>query len=230
MPSNREPDATAPADRAAAGHLAGLRVAYDAPPLDPTTVDPDPVTQFRAWFADVEAAGLPEPNAMVLATVDEDGRPAARTVLLKGLDDHGLVFYTNLDSAKGRQLAGHPLAALVFGWHLASVQVRVEGTVEAVSAEESDAYFASRPRESQLGAWASAQSEPAESRDALDASYDDVENQFADGVIPRPPFWGGLRVVPQRWEFWAGRRGRLHDRVEYRPDEAGGWVRTRLQP
>ena len=230
MPSNREPDATAPADRGAAGHLAGLRVAYDAPPLDPTTVDPDPVTQFRAWFADVEAAGLPEPNAMVLATVDEDGRPAARTVLLKGLDDRGLVFYTNLDSAKGRQLAGHPLAALVFGWHLASVQVRVEGTVEAVSAEESDAYFASRPRESQLGAWASAQSEPAESRDALDASYDDVENQFADGVIPRPPFWGGLRVVPQRWEFWAGRQGRLHDRVEYRRDEAGGWVRTRLQP
>jgi len=230
VPSNREPDATPPADQAAAGHLAGLRVAYDAPPLDPATVDPDPVTQFRAWFADVEAAGLPEPNAMVLATVDEHGLPAARTVLLKGLDGRGLVFYTNLDSAKGHQLAAHPLAALVFGWHLASVQVRVEGTVESVSAEESDAYFASRPRESQLGAWASAQSDPAESRDALDASYDDVENQFADGVIPRPPFWGGLRVVPQRWEFWAGRRGRLHDRVEYRRDDVGGWVRTRLQP
>ena len=230
MPANREPDANPPADDAAAGHLAGLRVAYDAPPLDPATVDPDPVAQFRSWFADVEDAGLPEPNAMVLATVDDDGRPAARTVLLKGLDDRGLVFYTNLDSAKGRQLAGHPLAAVVFGWHLASVQVRVEGTVAAVSAGESDDYFASRPRESQLGAWASAQSEPAESREVLDAAYGEVEREFADGVIPRPPFWGGLRVVPQRWEFWAGRRGRLHDRVEYRRDDSGGWVRTRLQP
>jgi pyridoxamine 5'-phosphate oxidase len=229
VPSNLEPDARPPADQAAADHLARLRVVYDAPPLDPATVDPDPVTQFRAWFGDVEAAGLPEPNAMVLATVDEDGRPAARTVLLKGLDDRGLVFYTNLDSAKGRQLEGHPLAALVFGWHLASVQVRVEGTVVAVSAEESDAYFASRPRESQLGAWASAQSEPIGSRALLDAAYDDVEREFA-GVIPRPPFWGGLRVVPRRWEFWAGRQGRLHDRVEYRRDDAGGWVRTRLQP
>jgi pyridoxamine 5'-phosphate oxidase len=227
---NPEPDAPTPTEPDAAGHLAGLRVAYDAPPLDPATVDPDPVAQFRAWFADVEAAGLPEPNAMVLATVDDAGRPAARTVLLKGLDERGLVFYTNLDSAKGRQVAGHPLAALVFGWHLASVQVRVEGTVEAVSAEESDAYFASRPRESRLGAWASAQSEPVESRDALDAAYSEVEREFADGVIPRPPFWGGLRVVPQRWEFWAGRRGRLHDRVEYRLDGAGSWTRTRLQP
>jgi len=230
VPSNREPDPTLPADDDAADHLAGLRVVYDAPPLDPATVDPDPVKQFQAWFADVETAGLPEPNAMVVATVDGSGRPAARTVLLKGLDDRGLVFYTNLDSAKGRQVAGHPLAAVVFVWHLASVQVRVEGTVETVSAAESDAYFASRPRESQLGAWASAQSEPAESREALDAAYDEVERQFADGVIPRPPFWGGLRVVPQRWEFWAGRRGRLHDRVEYRRDDSGGWVRTRLQP
>lgn len=230
MPVNREPDPIPPTDGAAAGHLAGLRVAYDAPPLDPTTVDPDPVAQFRAWFADVEAAGLPEPNAMVLATVDAAGAPAARTVLLKGLDDRGLVFYTNLDSAKGRQLAGHPLAALVFGWHLASVQVRVEGSVEMVAAGESDDYFASRPRESQLGAWASAQSEPAKSREALDAAYAEVEREFADGAIPRPPFWGGLRVVPQRWEFWAGRGGRLHDRVEYRRDDSGGWERTRLQP
>jgi pyridoxamine 5'-phosphate oxidase len=227
---NPEPDPATPTEPDAAGHLAGLRVAYDAPPLDPATVDTDPVAQFRSWFADVEAAGLLEPNAMILATVDDAGRPAARTVLLKGLDDRGLVFYTNLDSAKGRQIAGHPLAALVFGWHLASVQVRVEGTVEAVSAGESDAYFASRPRESQLGAWASAQSEPAASRDALDAAYSEVEREFADGVIPRPPFWGGLRVVPQRWEFWAGRQGRLHDRVEYRRDDAGGWSRTRLQP
>lgn len=211
-------------------HLAGLRVSYDAPPLDPSTVDPDPVAQFRRWFDEVEAAGLPEPNAMVVATVDDAGRPAARTVLLKGLDERGLVFYTNLESAKGRQLAAHPVAAVVFGWHLASVQVRVEGTVEPVAGAESDAYFASRPRESQLGAWSSAQSDPVADRAALDAEYAEAAERFGSGPIPRPPFWGGLRVVPQRWEFWAGRTGRLHDRVEYRRDAEGGWVRTRLQP
>jgi len=212
-----------------AGRFAGLRVGYDAPALDPDTADPDPVAQFHAWFDEVQAAGLPEPNAMVVATASPDGMPAARTVLLKGLDERGLVFYTNLESAKGRQLAANPQAAVVFPWHPLSRQVRVEGTVAPVEPETADAYFDSRPLESRLGAWASAQSMPIEGRDELDAAYAETQQRFEGAEVRRPAFWGGYRIEPVRWEFWVGRVGRLHDRIEYRRD-GDGWSRLRLQP
>lgn len=216
------------------GHLAGLRVRYDGPDIDPASMPADPLVAFTAWFDEVERAGLPEPNAVVLATVDAEGLPHARMVLVKGVDARGLVVYTNFTSAKGSELAVRPQAALVFPWHPLARQVRVEGPVERVDDAIADAYFASRPRESQLGAWASAQSKPVESRASLDARYADTERRFGDAPVPRPPFWGGYRIVPRRWEFWSGKRGRLHDRVEYvRAEEHQGgreWTRRRLQP
>jgi len=204
-------------------------VRYEGPEIDPDSLPADPIEAFSAWFDEVEAAGLPEPNAVVLATVDARGLPHARTVLLKGLDARGLVVYTNFCSAKGRELSVHPYAAMVFCWHALARQVRVEGTVEQVEDVEADAYFASRPRGSQLGAWASEQSQPEDSRERLDRRYAEVEEQFAGRPVPRPPFWGGYRLVPTRWEFWSGKGGRLHDRVEYLPG-GNGWRRRRLQP
>ena len=173
----------------------------------------------------------PEPTAMTVATVGRDGRPAARTVLLKGFDERGFVFYTNFSSRKGRQLAANPQAALLFHWrHLSEgVQVKIEGTVEPVSAEEADAYFANRPRGSQIGAWASLQSQPLASREQFEQRYADVEKQYEDAPVPRPPHWSGFRVVPERIEFWYGAQFRLHERQCYERNN-GVWSQVMLYP
>jgi pyridoxamine 5'-phosphate oxidase len=185
--------------------------------------------QFAAWFADAAAYGLPEPNAMIVATADRDGRPSARTVLLKGYDDRGFVFYTNYTSRKGTEAAANPYASLVFPWFPMQRQVLVTGSVERVSRAETEAYFASRPRGSQLGAWASPQSQVLADRAAVEAGLAEVVARFGDGPVPAPPHWGGLRVVPVTVEFWQGRSSRLHDRLRYRR-EAGSWVIERLAP
>jgi len=207
-----------------------MRQAYGLGELLESQVDPDPIVQFRTWLAQATEAGLPEPNAMVLATADADGRPSARTVLLKGLDERGFVFFTNQQSRKADDLAANPYCALVFPWHAMERQVRVEGTVSKVPTEEVDAYFASRPRGSQLGAWASQQSQPVQSREELDLQYASYERQWPEGTeISAPYFWGGYRVRPEAFEFWQGRTGRLHDRLAYyRADDA--WRLVRLQP
>lgn len=189
------------------------------------------LTRFHDLLAQAAAAGEPEPTAMTLATVDADGRPAARTVLLKEADRAGFVFYTNTLSRKGQELAGQPVAALLFLWkHLdLQVQVRVEGPVQPVSVAEADAYFASRPRLSQIGAWASIQSAPLDTRATLEARVAETEARYADTDVPRPPHWSGYRVVPDRIEFWFGRPFRLHDREEYRLQD-GQWRVQRLYP
>ena len=190
----------------------------------------DPIAMLRAWLSLAEEAELPNPTSMTLATIDPDGRPSARVVLLKHLDDRGIVFHTNRNSRKGRALTANPRAVLVFHWDVLTRQVIVEGRVELASDEESDAYFATRPRASQLGAWASAQSEPVSDRLGLDAAYAEVEKRFEGGDVPRPPHWGGYRLSLDRMEFWLGRPFRLHDRVLYLPDGAGGWSVQRLFP
>jgi pyridoxamine 5'-phosphate oxidase len=217
------------ADKAEA-ELAELRASYQRGELLENEVDPDPIEQFRRWLHEALAADVPEPNAMVLATADADGTPSARTVLLKGLDAHGFVFFTNYESAKAADLAGNPKAELVFPWHAMERQVRVAGSVAKVTAEESEAYFTSRPRESRLGAWASRQSTVVDSRESLDRAYADVEVRWPDGTdIPLPDFWGGYRVAPAKIEFWQGRRGRLHDRLRYRRED-DAWILERLAP
>jgi pyridoxamine 5'-phosphate oxidase len=189
--------------------LARLRREYEGHGLDIRDVDPDPIEQFDRWFAEVRAAGYFEPNAMVLATVDEHGAPAARTVLLKGVDARGFVFHTNYTSAKAHELDLTGRAALTFSWSEVRRQVRVVGPVVRIDEVESDAYFATRPRGSQIGAWASDQSAVIASRAELDAAYDEIERRFADREIPRPPHWGGYRVRPERVELWQGRENRL---------------------
>jgi pyridoxamine 5'-phosphate oxidase len=192
----------------------------------------DPLEEFRALFAQAEALDrvqLPEPNAMTLATVSAAGGPSARVVLLKALDDRGFIFYTNFGSRKGRELAANPRAALLFHWQQLMWQVRVEGVVERVDDEAADAYFASRARESQLGAWASEQSTPLERDDILDARVRDAETRFAGREVPRPPYWGGYRLVPSRIEFWHGRAHRLHERRVFERDGAA-WRMHRLFP
>jgi pyridoxamine 5'-phosphate oxidase len=208
--------------------LWSMRRDYEARGLDEADVLADPLEQFRRWFDEASKAGLMEPNAMALATVDASGQPAARTVLLKGLDARGLAFYTNLESRKAQELAANPKAALLFWWPPQARQVRFEGRVEPVEPAAADAYFASRPRGSQIGAWASAQSRVIAGRAALEAAEQEIAARFPDDV-PRPPFWGGYRLVPARVEFWQGRLNRLHDRLRY-TRRADGWTIERLAP
>jgi pyridoxamine 5'-phosphate oxidase len=197
--------------------------------LDPAEVASDPIEQFRGWLAGAREAGIYEPEAMTVATVDADGHPSSRFVLLRGLDERGFAFFTNYESTKGRQLDARPYAALTFGWLALHRSVRVEGPAERLPAAESDAYFASRPRGAQLGAWASPQSTVIGGRDQLDEALAAAERRYADGVVPRPEHWGGFLVRPERVEFWEGRPNRLHDRVRYER-EGDGWRIERLAP
>lgn len=190
----------------------------------------DPLELFDQWFRIGERSEPINPNAMCLATVGADGRPAARMVLLKGYDSHGFVFYTNSESDKGRQLAANPVAALCFYWRAVGLQIRVEGRVDIVSGDEAGAYFASRPRGSRIGAWASQQSRPLTSRDDLVRRVAELEEMYVGGAVPRPPHWNGYRLVPDRYEFWRDRPDRLHDRHLYLPEQGGGWSITLLNP
>ena len=209
--------------------LAALRKDYSRAQLDEAHADPDPLRQFERWLDEAVRARLAEPNAMTLATVGADGRPSTRVVLIKGVDARGIVWYTNYQSRKGRELQQHPFAALQFHWVELERVVRIEGRVEQTAAEESDAYFASRPLASRIGAWASEQSQPIADRGVL------VQRAASFGARfglhpPRPPHWGGYRLLPEAWEFWQGRRSRLHDRLAYRLDAQRGWTRQRLAP
>lgn len=197
--------------------------------LDEKTIDPDPIKQFQLWFNDAIAANLPLPEAMTLATATPDGKPSARMVLLKQVDQDGFVFYTNYNSAKAEQLDANPYAALVFYWALLDRQVRVEGSVVKTSAQESGDYFRTRPRESQIGAWASEQSHAISSREVLEQRANELEELYRDREVERPEHWGGYRLRPERIEFWKSRIGRLHDRILYQRD-AAGWSIIRLAP
>jgi pyridoxamine 5'-phosphate oxidase len=196
--------------------LAELREEYTLGGLDESDLDPDPVAMLRRWLDDAIGSSLYDPTAMVVSTVSATGRPSSRMVLLKGLSATGLVFYTNYSSRKGEELAGQDACSLVFPWHPLQRQVRAEGKAARLTDAENDAYFAGRPRESQLGAWASPQSKVVASRGQLDLRYAEVAARFAGQPVPRPPYWGGFRVVPDTFEFWQGRRGRMHDRFRYR--------------
>jgi pyridoxamine 5'-phosphate oxidase len=202
---------------------------YSGEGLDENTAEADPLKQFHLWFDEARAAALPLPEAMTLATATKDGRPSARLVLLKHADERGFVFYTNYGSQKARELDGNPQAALVFYWPQLERQVRVEGSVTKVSAAESDEYFQTRPRESQIGALASPQSEVISGRDVLQRRFDELEVLYRDREIERPAHWGGYRLQPERIEFWKGRPGRLHDRLLYEQAD-GAWQITRLAP
>ena len=205
------------------------RVDYDTTGLDVADLDPDPVAQLIAWLHAAQIGDLPEPNTMIVASATADGRPSARAVLLKGLDRRGLVFYTSYRSRKGGELTENPRAAACFVWLQHHRQVRVEGTVERVDQAESDAYFASRPRGAQIGAAASSQSEVVADRSALDIAVDRLAETTDGGEVERPEWWGGYRIVPEVFEFWQGRRDRLHDRFRYTLD-SGEWIVERLWP
>lgn len=210
--------------------VAALRKEYMTQGLSEGEMDRDPFRQFAVWFDAALAAHLTEPNAMALATATPDGRPSARMVLLKGFDEHGFVWYTNYESRKGNELAANPHAALVFFWAELSRQVRIEGPVTSVAPEESDAYFHSRPRGSQIGAAASHQSQVLPSRELLERHAAELEAQYAGQEVPRPSNWGGYRLAPTLIEFWQGRPNRLHDRLRYRRLEDGSWLIERLSP
>lgn len=230
-PFQRSPLSPAPVPSMAS--IADLRAEYRRDRLSEAATAADPFEQFTSWFAEAQRAEVPEPNAMTLATASPEGRPSARIVLLKAVDDasadpRGFVFYTNYESRKAGELLANPFASLVFWWEPLERQVRIEGRVQKASAAESDAYFGSRPRGSRLGAWASNQSRPIADREALENQLDAAEARFPDAV-PRPEHWGGFRVVPNRIEFWQGGEKRLHDRLVYTCG-GDGWTRERLQP
>jgi pyridoxamine 5'-phosphate oxidase len=208
---------------------ADLRKEYTRAGLHEADMATDPVVQFHEWFENLIEAGLHEPNAMILATATENGRPSARTVLLKGYDERGFVFYTNYEGRKASELEANPACALLFYWGELERQVRIEGRAVRLSGEESDGYFASRPRGSRLGAWASEQSRPVENRSILEERVKALEAEYEGREIPRPAFWGGYRVQPDSIEFWQGRENRLHDRLVY-GRIGGGWKMQRLQP
>ncbi|WKB52432.1 pyridoxamine 5'-phosphate oxidase [Eleftheria terrae] len=208
--------------------IADLRKSYERAELEESAARSEPLQQFDAWLKEAIAAEVPEPNAMTLATVGADHRPSTRIVLIKGYDSRGIVWYTNYESRKGRELAVNPHAALQFHWVELERVVRIEGKVEKVSEQESDDYFHSRPLDSRLGAWASPQSQVIPSRAVLVANAAKYSAQFALQP-PRPPHWGGFRLVPDTWEFWQGRKSRLHDRLRYRLEDSG-WVKERLAP
>jgi pyridoxamine 5'-phosphate oxidase len=210
--------------------LWGRRAEYEAAGLDITDVQPDPVVQWHRWHDDALQGGVAEPNAMTVATLGTDGAPDARIVLVREANERGLVFYTNYGSGKSRQLHAAPVAAAVFSWLDLHRQVRLRAHVERVDDAESDAYFASRPRASQLGAWASPQSDEIADRSVLESLVIAYDEEFADRDVPRPPHWGGWRLIPFEWEFWQGRPSRLHDRLRYRVDADGGWHISRLAP
>jgi pyridoxamine 5'-phosphate oxidase len=210
--------------------LADLRKEYSLTGLVERDLARDPFRQFEKWFQEAEAAKLAEPNAMILATADGEGRPSARTVLLKGVDGRGFVFYTNYEGRKGRELAVNARAALLFPWHPLERQVIVEGPVAKVAREESEAYFHTRPRASQLAAWASQQSAILSGRSVLEDAMKAVERKYEGAAVPLPPNWGGYRVAPERVEFWQGRRSRLHDRLVFARRGGSDWTVERLSP
>ena len=209
-------------------HIADLRKSYERAELDENAAAEQPLHQFETWLQQAIDGQLPEPNAMTLATVAADGRPSTRVVLIKGVDARGIVWYTNFHSRKGLELAGNPMAALQFHWVELERVVRIEGRVERVADAEADVYYASRPLDSRIGAWASPQSQVISGRGVLVAQAARYAAQFALQP-PRPPHWGGFRLVPDRWEFWQGRKSRLHDRLRYRLED-GQWLRERLAP
>jgi pyridoxamine 5'-phosphate oxidase len=210
--------------------IADLRQNYTLKGLSEANADLNPFQQFQTWFEEAVNAQLPEPNAMTLATIAPDGKPSARMVLLKDFDERGFTFFTNYESTKGQQLTHTPWAALVFWWAQLERQVRIEGSVEKVTEQESDKYFASRPEASQLGAWVSNQSQVIESREVLEERLAHLKEKYAGQAPPRPTHWGGFRVIPHSIEFWQGRPSRLHDRLRYRLLEDGSWLRERLAP
>jgi len=210
-------------------NIADLRKSYEKAELSESASHADPLQQFDQWLKEAISGELPEPNAMTVATVGSDLRPSTRVVLIKGYDERGIVWYTNYGSRKGQELAGNPFAALQFHWVELERVVRIEGRVEKVSDAESDTYFHSRPLDSRIGAWASPQSQVIDSRAVLVANAAKYGAQFLLNP-PRPPHWGGFRLVPDRWEFWQGRKSRLHDRLRYQQQDGGGWLRERLAP
>jgi pyridoxamine 5'-phosphate oxidase len=210
--------------------LRNLRRDYASRALDEATIDPDPMRQFRVWFQEALDAEVLDANAVAVATITPEGVPAVRTVLLKDIDDRGMVFFTHYASAKGEELARTPHACLLHYWAELERQVRITGPVERVAASESDAYFASRPRESQLAAWAARQSSELPDRATLERRYAEITAKYEGHSVPRPPDWGGYRVLPNRIEFWQGRPGRLHDRLLYTRGADGTWKRARLAP
>ena len=203
---------------------------YTRSALDEADAAPSPFRQFAAWFTDAQAANIPDPNAMTVATATPDGRPSARIVLLKGYDERGFVFYTNYKSRKGQEVASNPIAALVFFWPALERQIRITGAVAPVSRDETDRYFRSRPRGSRLGAWASRQSAVIADRAEVEDQLHSLDQQYPGDDIPTPPHWGGYRVAPDAFEFWQGRPSRLHDRLRYTRQPDGSWRIDRLAP
>ena len=207
------------------------RKEYEQGVLDEAAVDPDPIRQFAAWYDEAVAAGVPEPEAMTLSTATAEGRPSARIVFLRGFDERGFCFFTNYESRKGRELAANPQAALTFHWAEPERQVRIEGRIEQTTPAESDAYFKSRPSTSRIGAWSSPQSQVIAGREPLEQLFARFRTEHPDdAAIPRPPHWGGFRLIPERIEFWQGRPSRLHDRRQFSREASGGWAIVRLAP